>query len=557
MLKKILMMLVASLMITVVAVVAILGFIQKRETIRSFSEQQKTLVQFAIDNVELALASGRMDSIKKTLQQLQAYSIFSGSVLYDDEITPLLTIPKDFELPSSSIKEQLLKKEPVTMGDISYEQGALRDEDGEIIGHLMIAFTMAPVKVTNRQALLSASIAGGLILLVVVFFSTLVVRKMIRPLADAVNVLESVAAGDLSQRLHFQSKDEVGRMTSALNTAIDEMRITLEKVSLLGEKEKKQTEDVSAKVDSILEVVDAASQGDLTQRILVSGKDSIGHMGEVLDSFFLELRGSIQTIGGQARVLSSSSEKFEVLSHRMGNHAKQTSLDADVTSNSAEQISRNIQTISTGMEEMRESIRDISKNASKASNIARSGVGMAQETNDIMSKLRQNNIEIKKEVTAITDLADQTDMLALNATIEAARAGEAGKGFAVVANEVKELSKATTLAANMIIKKINTIHEDTENAVETIGKVSEVINQINDFQNTISSAVEEQSAVTDDIAKNLSTTAQETSEIAKNIMNVAKSATDAATDAKETQESASGLSQMAVEMEEFVSHYKQ
>ncbi len=95
-------------------------------------------------------------------------------------------------------------------------------------------------------------------------------------------------------------------------------------------------------------------------------------------------------------------------------------------------------------------------------------------------------------IKVINSIAEQTNLLALNATIEAARAGEAGKGFAVVANEVKELAKQTGKATEDISRKIKAIQGSSHEAVEAIGEIGKVINQINDISNTIASAVEEQ-----------------------------------------------------------------
>src|SRR5262249_27806477 len=104
------------------------------------------------------------------------------------------------------------------------------------------------------------------------------------------------------------------------------------------------------------------------------------------------------------------------------------------------------------------------------------------------------------------------------------RAGEAGKGFAVVANEVKELAKQTAKATEDISRKIEAIQGDTKGAVEAIARIGKIINQINDIQNTIASAVEEQTATTGEISRNVSAAAKGSSEIAHSITGVAQAA---------------------------------
>ena len=143
-------------------------------------------------------------------------------------------------------------------------------------------------------------------------------------------------------------------------------------------------------------------------------------------------------------------------------------------------------------------------------------------------------------------------MLALNATIEAARAGEAGKGFAVVANEVKELAKETAKATEDISQKIEAIQADTKNAVSAIAEISIVINKINDYQNTIASAVEEQTATTNEISRNVAEAAKGSSEIAQNIVGVAEAAKNTTMGASDTQKASVELSRMAADLQRTV-----
>ena len=156
----------------------------------------------------------------------------------------------------------------------------------------------------------------------------------------------------------------------------------------------------------------------------------------------------------------------------------------------------------------------------------------------------------------ITSIAEQTNLLALNATIEAARAGEAGKGFAVVANEVKELANQTAKATDEISSKIQAIQTDTEGAVDAIGEISMVINQINDISNTIASAVEEQTATTAEISRNVNEAATGSEEISRNISGVAQAAQDTSAGIDRNQVAANELADMAAELQKLVSRFK-
>ncbi len=155
-------------------------------------------------------------------------------------------------------------------------------------------------------------------------------------------------------------------------------------------------------------------------------------------------------------------------------------------------------------------------------------------------------------IKVITSIAQQTNLLALNATIEAARAGEAGKGFAVVANEVKELAKQTAKATEDISRKIEAIQSDTKGAVDAIAQIGTIISQINDIQSTIASAVEEQTATTAEIARNVNEAALGSREIAQNVTGVAQAARSTTSGAANTKSSADELARMAVELQRLV-----
>ena len=156
----------------------------------------------------------------------------------------------------------------------------------------------------------------------------------------------------------------------------------------------------------------------------------------------------------------------------------------------------------------------------------------------------------------ITSIAEQTNLLALNATIEAARAGEAGKGFAVVANSVKELSKETAIATEDISRKIDAIQRDTRDAVDAIENISGIIVKIHDYQNSIASAVEEQTVTTRQISGNLAGAARGSTEIAQNIASVAEAAQETARGAASTQQAARESTDLARALLDLVHHFR-
>jgi methyl-accepting chemotaxis protein len=257
-----------------------------------------------------------------------------------------------------------------------------------------------------------------------------------------------------------------------------------------------------------------------------------------------------------AQTLASASHELIAVSQQMASNAEETASQANVASAAASQVSQNVNTVSAGAEEMGASIKEIAKSANEAAKVATLAVKVAERTNATVAKLGESSAEIGNVIKVITSIAQQTNLLALNATIEAARAGEAGKGFAVVANEVKELAKQTAKATEDISRKIEAIQTDTKGAVVAIEQIGKIIDQINDIQNTIASAVEEQTATTGEISRNVAEAAKGSNEIAQNITAVAQAAQSTTEGASDTKRSADELSKMAFDLQQLVGQFK-
>ncbi|MBM7773306.1 methyl-accepting chemotaxis protein [Actinokineospora baliensis] len=312
---------------------------------------------------------------------------------------------------------------------------------------------------------------------------------------------------------------------------------------------------ITRSVRGVSSVLESVAHGDLTRKVEVRTNDEVGVMAAALNTATASMHDTVTAISDGIQSLDGATKDMATIASKVSDSTDETSAQAGVVSAAADQVARNVQTVATGADEMSASIKEIAQSANEAAGVAGQAVSVAAATNGTVAKLGESSMEIGNVVKVITSIAEQTNLLALNATIEAARAGDAGKGFAVVANEVKELAQETAKATEDISRRVEMIQADTANAVNAIDEISEIIGRINDFQLTIASAVEEQTATTTEMNRNVGEASAGVSEIAANIAGVADGATNATNSISESNQAMAALTRLSAQLQDQVNRF--
>ncbi|MHC8396824.1 methyl-accepting chemotaxis protein [Pseudomonas sp. LB3P93] len=314
----------------------------------------------------------------------------------------------------------------------------------------------------------------------------------------------------------------------------------------------------------------AKGEGDLTRRLTSDRADELGSIAKGFNTFLAKLQAMITQVVTSVLSVSDSSEHTADIAIR--------------TNIGVQKQMAEIDQVATAVHEMTATAQDVARNATQAAQAAShadqaaaQGMQIVRDTSNsigvlaveigkavgVVQTLAKDSENINAILTAIRGIAEQTNLLALNAAIEAARAGEQGRGFAVVADEVRNLAQKTQKATEEIQTMIQQLQqgtrdvvrvmEDSQNrtdesvqhaakAAEALETITQAVSVINDMNTQIASAAEEQSAVADDINRN--------------VINIGQVANEVAGGADESSVASADLTKLAEQQRRLINQFK-
>lgn len=264
-------------------------------------------------------------------------------------------------------------------------------------------------------------------------------------------------------------------------------------------------------------VAQAMLAGDLNPRTGSTGQDEIGKLCQTIDALAVNLQSKISNVQDMAQdvqVVKACAEAMVDISGMLDSAISLTADQAQTLTATNEAAAVNLQTIATGGDEMKMAITEISSNVVKVSQTAREAAVDASHMSEVVKRLGESSQEIGQVLAVIKSIAEQTNLLGLNATIEASRAGESGRGFAVVASEVKGLAQRSASSLVDVSNRVVSMQQGVKDTIAAINRITATVNHVDEMQQIISAAIEEQTATTSNIVMAVADVAAKGREIA-------------------------------------------
>jgi methyl-accepting chemotaxis protein len=329
-----------------------------------------------------------------------------------------------------------------------------------------------------------------------------------------------------------------------------------------------------------------AAAGDLTQDVPAQFQkrtDEIGSLAQSTQSMIASLRAVFANLSGSVETLNTSSATLLSAAKQTAAGAKGSSLKANLVAAAAEEmsvntqsvanrvdeVSANLDSIATSTELTSATIGEIARDSDQTHRTIMEAANQADQISVLMDRMGQSAQEIGKVTDAISGISAQTNLLALNATIEAARAGASGKGFAVVASEIKELARQASQATEQVRSQVEAVQAATTDATHEIGKIIQVIREMNQTVTSITTKIDNYTSETRLIAGNISQaslglrdtntqvgeSALVTQEIAKEINGFSSTTQDMASASAMIQTSALELADLSEQLKRMVNEF--
>lgn len=355
------------------------------------------------------------------------------------------------------------------------------------------------------------------------------VGRIAKPLIKAVATMEAVADGDYSQRLQITgTKDEIGRLSIAINKAVEATAAAMDGVKSAAEREKvaaerdkarqqeqmekdqKTAETLRRKVNHLLDVVQAAAHGDLTKKVEVEGDEAVDELAEGLRQMLSDLSDLITQV-------TDSALQFSEVSRTVAEGSQELAQGSQTQSASVEEITAAIQELTGAIEAVKGNAAMADHMALDTNQLAAEGGETVKKSIEAMKLIRVSSEKIREIIQVISEIANQTNLLALNAAIEAARAGEHGMGFAVVADEVRKLAERSNHAAHevsvLIMESTQRVTEGAELSEQTdtsLWKIIEGVKATAAKIGEIARATADQAATAGEVSKAIQSISQVT-----------------------------------------------